>query len=242
MKHYFFILFLFIWVFDTFAQSKDSVAIKKDSASITATKSPKLNKNRIKRMEFNFIINRSFLVGNNNDTLAPINSFSSGNTLIAAAYNFNINAKWALHIQSGISSYKLNFSPSPKKTFPDTLSSYNKQILRFMGGQVPVGIVYTLKRNKTKDSTRIFYVEAGSILGFNLPATYKLKESLSKYKESLYLTDGWNPIQIGLYGRLGWKYLAFYGSYRLTNIFGSSNTRTDIPKPPRLEAGISIVL
>jgi hypothetical protein len=140
-----------------------------------------------------------------------------------------------------MSSYKINFSPSPKKTFPDTLHDYNKQILRFMGAQFPVGVVYTLKRSKTKDSTRIFYVEAGTILGFNLPPSYKLKYSLSKYKESFYLSN-WNPVQLGIYGRLGWKYLAFYGSYRFTNILGVNSARLDIPKPPRFEAGISIVL
>lgn len=242
MKYYYLTIFLLFFAFASFAQKTDSTFVKKDSANLAVNKPIKVGKKRIKRMEFNFVINRSFLIGNNaNDTLAPINSFSSGNTLLAAAYNFNVNSKWALHIQTGVSAYKLNFSPSPKKTFPDTLHDYNKQILRFIGAQFPIGVVYTLKRGKTKDSTRIFYVETGAILGFNLPPTYKLKYSLSKYKESLYLSN-WNPVQVGLYGRLGWKYLAFYGSYRLTNIFTSGGARLDIPKPPRFEAGISIVL
>jgi len=241
MKYYFLIIFLFIFVAQSFAQNVDSAFAKQDSSKVLANKNIKVGKKRIKRMEFNFIINRSLLIGSNVDSLAPINNLSSGTTTFAAAYNFNVNSKWALHLQSGISSYKLNFSPSPKKTFPDTLHDYSKQMLRFMGAQFPLGVVYTLKRNKTKDSTRIFYVEGGTIVGLHLPPTYKLKYSLSKYKESFYLSN-WNPIQLGIYARLGWKFLAFYGSYRFTNIFGQGSARLDIPKPPRLEAGISIVL
>ncbi len=249
---------------------KDSLSLKKGDGSTptkpkseTAAKdsiSPRKEKNPLKRGEVNFIINRAFSGASSMSDSVPISGVNSGSLFVGVGYNFNLNNKFALHIQPGINFFKIRYKNTTNAAFPaynDTTAtlSYKRQMLTY--AEVPIGVVYTFKRDEKK--SKVTYVEAGVFGGIQVAERLRLKyrvpdnysllgnhTEIKKIRNMGYM----NPFRYGVYARVGQGFLSFYAAFRLSNVF--FNHRRQItdgliqlypnPKLFGLEFGFGIVL
>lgn len=268
MKHIFFFLLVFVFSLGI-AQKKglnDTLqSVKNDSLKpVSQNDSVKKNKYkfRLKRGELNFIVNRTFIPASGLNDTTPIISIGSGGLFLGAGYNFNINTKVALHLQPGLNFFKIRYRKTDGASFPqysDTTSnptlSYKRQLMTYV--EVPVGVVYTFKRDEKK--SRVTYVEGGAFGGFNIANTFRVKYSVAdnltangthneikKIKDIPYV----NPIRYGVYARVGRGFLSLYAAYRFSNVFYVNRRLIENqtiklvtnPKLTGLEIGLGIVL
>lgn len=239
-------------------------SIKQDSIKTDSTKKKK-SKFRLKRSELNFVIIRSFIAASGLNDSTPIVSIGSGGLFLGAGYNFNLNDRLALHLQPGLNFYKLRYKKVDAASFPayaDTASqptlTYKRQLMTYV--ELPVGIVYTFKRDEKK--SRVSYLEVGVFAGINISNTFKVKYSVSdnttaagshneirKARSIPYA----NPLRYGAYARVGRGFVSLYAGYRFSAIFNESRyiypipyvgqkTALTNPKLIGLEIGLGIVL
>ncbi|MBX7242498.1 MAG: hypothetical protein K1X92_12170 [Bacteroidia bacterium] len=256
---------------------KDSVSKKKGSGGIVNDSTLKATnpvtppadtlpvvrkKNRFKRGEFNFIINRAFAGASNMSDSVPISSINSGSLFIGGGYNFNINEKFALTVQPGLNFFKIRYKNNSNSEFPvyaDTTASisYKRQMITY--AEVPVGVVYTFKRDEKK--SRVTYAELGVFGGVEVAERFRVKyrtpdnysllgthTEIKKIRNMGYM----NPARYGVYARVGQGFLSFYTAFRFSNVFFNNRREIDPdtgikqlypnPKLFGLELGFGVVL
>lgn len=224
--------------------STDSAAVSKVDTAVKKLRKPF----RFRRNEFHFILQTTFLANASQSSKdsVPLFTIGSGSTTLGAGYNFNVSPKFAIHLQPGINYYKLSYRQLAAKNFPSRIDTFQSEKHRMTYAEMPIGLIYTFKRNEKKE--RQTFVEVGGYAGFNFRKIYKinytttLADGLSHgITQKTDFLSNVNPIRYGLYTRLGKGLLSVYGSYRLSNVFLSSSNFT-APNIPRLEIGFSMVL
>ncbi len=242
---------------------KDSALVSNKPATSTSDSLPVPRKRtRFKRGEFNFVINRAFSGASSMSDSVPISSINSGSLFIGGGYNFNINEKFALHVQPGLNFFKIRYKNNSNFEFPvysDTTASisYKRQMITY--AEVPVGVVYTFKRDEKK--SRVTYAELGVFGGIEVAERLRLKyrtpdnysllgnhTEIKKIRNMGYM----NPVRYGVYARVGQGFLSFYTAFRFSNVFFNNRRIIDevtgvkqlFPNPKLfgLELGFGIVL
>lgn len=228
---------------------KDS--LKKDSL----IKKPLFN---LKRNEFNFILQRSFIAGAGGIDSTSISTLGSGTTTFGLGYAFNISKKFALQLQPQLSFFRLSYNQVEGKVFPTVKNTaLSKEKHRITYAELPISVQYTLKRDEKKNKAT--YAELGGYVGLQIGSLYKIayEETDSIYNISHNIVKKesgipyTNPLRYGVYGRVGQGFLSLFVNYRISSVF--TNTRKVSngsggvidkynSRIPALEFGISFVL
>lgn len=194
---------------------------------------------------FNLIFNRTFQISPSNEESAgaPINSFTSGNYFLGASFKTNFNhGSFGFRFQPGLAWQLLSYEQLDAKTFPSTTTDLDLERHRMMYLEVPVGIFVNI--TKDEDGDPLVHIEGGAYAGYLLNSAYKVKFQNSLGQEVKTVTKDIPDLQdvrYGLYGRVGYKWLSLYYSYRLSDLF-KENTTNPIPGMPRMEFGFSFIL
>jgi len=204
--------------------------------------------------KFDLVFNTGYLLtATTMPDSAPTNLLS-GTTFVGLSFNYVLNKTWALKAQPGVAFYKLNFSSNRAKTFPTSDTSLSREKLRAFYIEVPIGVMAALSRDQ--DGRLQTWAELGATFGFRFNSSLKTSSTDANgntYKLRLDGIKGFAPFRAGLYGKLGYKLIAVWAFYRLTDVFepgagydavqGVRRAGTaKFPEPPRFELGISIVL
>lgn len=202
---------------------------------------------------FNLIFNRTFQISPTGEESpeAPINSFTSGNYFLGASFKTNFNhGSFGFRFQPGIAWQQLTYEQLDAKTFPtapvDSISlDLERHRMTYL--EIPIGIFVNI--TKDEDGDPLFYVEGGAYAGYLLNSAYKTKYQNKlgqEVKNVVREVPDLEDLRYGLYGRVGYKWLSLYYSYRLSDLFkefpSRGNTANPIPGIPRMEFGISFIL
>lgn len=228
-------------------KSTDSIMVAKTDTVVKKLKKPF----RFRRNEFHFILQTTFLANaasSAKDSI-PLFTIGSGSTTLGAGYNFNVSPKFAIHLQPGVTYYKLSYRQLAAKNFPTRIDTFQTEKHRMTYAEFPIGLIYTFKRNEKKE--RQFFAELGGFAGIQFKSLYKITYTetftdgnIHNMTQKIQFIPNANPIRYGLYGRVGKGLLSVYGSYRLSNVFLTQIGQISYPitNIPRLEIGFSMVL
>ena len=200
------------------------------------------------------IFQRSLLLGATSAETDIKNS--SGSSFVGLGFKLPlVKNKAGFRVAPGFAWMKLNYDSINKpesNIFPDLTDSlgYTFQRHRISYIQLPVGIYVNFNTDE-KGRPQIFG-EIGGYVGYRVSRV--LRYGQSSVREQQIRTKVTNipdtrDLQYGLYGRLGYKKIAFYGQYRLERLFAPkktdlNNVSTEILNPtfPQLELGVTILL
>ncbi|MEM9936684.1 MAG: outer membrane beta-barrel protein [Bacteroidota bacterium] len=202
---------------------------------------------------FNLIFNRTFQISPTSEESpeAPINSLTSGNYFLGASFKTNFNhGSFGFRFQPGIAWQQLTYEQLDAKTFPtapvDSISlDLERHRMTYL--EIPIGIFVNI--TKDEDGDPLFHIEGGAYAGYLLNSAYKTKYQNKlgqEVKNVVREVPDLEDLRYGLYGRVGYKWLSLYYSYRLSDLFkefpSRGSTANPIPGIPRMEFGILFIL
>lgn len=181
-------------------------------------------------------------------SFAPINSLNSGTygiglSILLPPFRNSIKFK----IQPQISWTVFNYSQEEDKLFPtsfrDTIAFDNeKQRITFV--ELPVGIVFLAKKDSHGDP--IFFIEGGGFIGYRIGSAYKTdftNDNDQEVKNKINNLENLRDFRAGIYGKLGYRWISLYYSFRLTNVFDQEVFENiSYPNLPEMEIGFAIHL
>ena len=195
-------------------------------------------------------VQKGFLLGSGQDSV-PINPSGSGSFFTGLVCDIELGRKWALKIKPGLNWMRVSYrNGDSTKTFPtayNTLTENERHLISYV--EVPVGVAYVV--NRDEDGHRKFYVEGGLFAGVPIGRAYRYKVQDDEYNQQVKI-KGLKDIaglRYGAYGQLGYKFLYFFVSGRLSKVFKKEvkdpyiNQNISLyPLLPGFEAGVGITL
>ncbi len=185
---------------------------------------------------------RGFLLVTNEEEGVPLNAGSSGTIRIGAAFKVHLaNNTFGFRVHPSISWTKFTYDQTAEKTFPTAIDSsmtLDVEKHRFTFVDLPLGIFVNITKDEDGDSR--FFVEAGGFVGYRTSSIYKTKYNVpnenQEVRQRVRGVKNLEDIRYGFYGRIGYKWVALYYSYRLSNVF------KETPMLPPMELGITVFL
>lgn len=199
---------------------------------------------------FDFIIQRSLLLGSA-DSMAVLKN-SSGSWFLGLGFKLPIaHNRLGVRVQPGINWLKFNHAQNDtSKSFPNSRNDYSVQRHRLAYVELPVGVYYNITLDEERNPKA--FVEAGGFVGYGFDFVLKTKETTLRDQGVTTKTNNLpdvEPLRYGLYGRVGYRWLALHVSYRLTDVFepfvtdiDGTVTTTPYPIFPSVQFGVTVLL
>lgn len=208
---------------------------------------------------FSLIFQRGFMLVTDKVDSVNFNGGLSGSFTLATSFKINLFKNTVgLRLQPGITWIKADYAQTNANTFPSVPDSFSSSWIvssekhRFTYLEMPIGIYVNLSKDEDGDTKA--FIEAGGYFGYKMGGAYKLKYDDTAVDEVVTVKRtgirDLEELRYGIYGRVGYKWIALYYSYRLTDIFQEFRTDAETgaatsfkyPKYPEMELGISIFL
>lgn len=210
---------------------------------------------------FSLLFQRGFMLVTEKSDTVTLNGGLSGSFTLGTSFKVNLfKHVVGLRLQPGITWVKTDYGQTTANTFPSSPDSYEDNWIvssekhRFTFLELPIGIYVNLTKDEDGDAKA--FLEAGGYVGYRTGSAYKLKydDALGSLTQTVTVKRAGvadlEDLRYGIYGRFGYKWIAAYYSYRLTDVF--QQFRTDpatgaptsfqYPRYSPMELGLTIFL
>ncbi|MEM8887230.1 MAG: porin family protein [Bacteroidota bacterium] len=212
---------------------------------------------------FSLVFNRTLQTTNGTADTIPLNGTGSGTFFIGGGIRIPLGGKVAnIRLAPGISWTGFNYNQTNLKRFPtfandSTNLSLEKHSLTHI--DLPLSFYFNFSRDEDGDPR--FFVELGGYASYLMAASYKIRyedENGLRVREKikdLHALEGDNAeferLRYGAFARVGFKWIALYLDYRLSDVFDENGGTVINPDTPAgflnpvfepLQIGISIFL
>lgn len=198
---------------------------------------------------------RGFLLISEEQEGVPINAGSSGTISLGLGLKLHLPGNVVgLRVNPNISWTRFAYDQTAEKQFPtevdpDRVLSVEKHRFTFI--DLPVGVFVNITKDEDGDSR--FFMEAGGFVSYKTSGVYKTRyEDELLDQEVRVRVRGVKDVEewrYGVYGRIGYKWIALHFAYRLSEVFkpnplnanGQPSGFEVIDLPP-MELGLAIFL
>ncbi len=196
---------------------------------------------------FNIVITQGLMTNALKVDTMPLKSAGSGTFFIGGGFIINLHKNtFGLRLTPGFSFVRYTYESSQAKTFPTSFDSLKLERHRLNLVEVPLGFYYNFK--KTPEGNPKIYGELGGYAGYRFGSAYKTKATNDAGQQVTTIVQDVADLQrfrYGLYTRFGYKWVALYAAYRLSDVWIKSpadNPAFIYPKLPALEIGLTVFL
>lgn len=249
-------LILLVSLSTVLAQQTEEKPAAKEKKEKTATPLP-----ADRASNFSLLFQRGFMLVTEKTDTVNLNGGLSGSFTVGTSFKVNLFKNVVgLRLQPGITWSKADYAQTRANTFPSIQDSFpanwivNSEKHRFTFLELPIGLYVNL--TKDEDGDPRLFLEAGGYFGYRTGGAYKLKydEVNGEQTQTVTLKRANVPdlenLRYGIYGRFGYKWIALYYAYRLSDVFQPFRTdpATGLPtsfRYPRyapMELGVTIFL
>jgi|GEM_PF-2489294 len=211
---------------------------------------PKKTSNIGQKRVLGIVFNRGFVMQGSKDASTPISGGRSGTSFLGFNYNVELGDRFGFRIQPGFSWVKYSYQQVDTKTFPSTLDTLDYEKHRLSFAEVPIGVYLNL--TLSDDNKPQLFVEGGGFIGYMTGAILKTKGQIDVGELDQTIinkvrdTKDFERLRYGVYGKLGYKWIAIHFTYRLSDVFtefatdvDGNNTTVRNPTIPPMEIGVS---
>ncbi|MEM9984524.1 MAG: outer membrane beta-barrel protein [Bacteroidota bacterium] len=210
---------------------------------------------------FNLLFTRGLMLGATSLDSVPINGLGSGTFQLQAGFKLHLPGNLVgFRLSPGITWTRLAYNQNDLKTFPTIEDSLGlslereRHLITYL--ELPISVFVNITKDEDGDSE--LFLEAGGFVGYLLSGNYKRRYPDGNDLDVVFTERGlqrldseWEPLQYGVFGRIGYKWAAVYYRFRLTSLLDEftnplrrpidSEAYRNPPFPP-MELGISVFL
>lgn len=207
---------------------------------------------------FSLVFNRGFAYLPNAFQMAqdtvPFSGSSSGTYFLGAGIiiPFGPNT-FGMRVAPGFAWTVYDYAQTGEKTFPSVLDESQPLVFenhRTQWVEVPTGFYWNITRDE--DADPYLFLELGGYVGYMISAQYRTQyesgaRTITNIQRGLAQEGDFRRVRYGAYARLGYKWFALYGAFRISEVwdeFGSAPGQGSAyrnPKAPPLELGLSLL-
>lgn len=183
-----------------------------------------------------YYIGYGFIAGQPEATGSDINYGKSGNFIFGIRYKLKVCKFYAIGYDISFNTYSFNLKQDSSKITPNKIQ-HDKEVLNISN----IGLGLYNRFNYGRRGNQIGkFVDLGAYGDLKIGGTNFTRDKMDNgniIKTTISKLNYLEPLNYGVFGRIGFNRYVLYGSYRLSDIFESSYI---YPELPRLTIGLQI--